>query len=115
MTPGRTNSYFQACKPGDNGQMSKIRLLIELCRIKGNEHGVGIFVHHKDKILAYFDEQTGELRVRNDFVVVVSHGSANEDVFYDDPSWWNEIEKYRLEIEMLVKNGWKRQSAEVAA
>ncbi len=108
MTPERTNSYYQACQPCNNGGLSKIRLLIELCRIKGTSYGKGTIVYHDDKILAYLEEDLEALRVRYNYILVVSHGSADEDIFYDG-DWWSEIEKHRAEIERLVKNGWKRQ------
>ncbi len=114
MNEEQTNSYFQACQPGNNGGLSKIRLLIELCRIKGTSYGEGTIVYHDDKILAYLEEDLEALRVRHNYILVVSHNSADEDVFYDDPVWWSEIEKYRAEIEALVKNGWKSEELTAA-
>ncbi len=111
MSEEKTNSYYQSCQPCNDGGLSKIRLIIELCRIKGVSYGGGTIVYHDDKILAYLEEDLEALRVRHNYILVVSHNSADEDVFYDG-DWWNEIEKHRAEIEKLVKNGWIRQSVE---
>lgn len=91
------NSFFQACQE-DGEHISNRRLLEELARQKGQQVGGNFFIFTNGDLFAMLDDGTESLIVRHNGKIVCSITRMEASVFYNGP-WFQEVEKYRAEIE----------------
>ena len=101
----KENSFYQASMP--NGEhLSKIRLIEELARMKGSNVSGTIGYSSESGLFVLLDDQNRTMYVRSNGDLVCHNNpfdGEREPCFYDGP-WFDEIEKYRIEIEQNVRN-----------
>ncbi len=113
----KENSFYQASMPGPNGHLSKIRLIEELARMKGSSIAGVIGYSSESGLFILLDYQKRTMYVRVNGGLVCHNNPFDRECkvcFFDGP-WFDEVEKYRIEIERNVKDIRSRQRMVLAS